>query len=1189
MKRKSFVVLHLTAFLFSLFFISCSNSNKASKTTTVTFSMDRQTVNEALRAADDETPPTSENPVVSEEPEEEIEDDSEVQNAPYDAIYIDVFILGDDQQQKTALVKENEAISLKFKAVPIEAVIYAKAQIYSYTDSTKKIKNIFYSGKSSSITVREYNNKLSISLEKAKLTVTFETNGGSAVESVELVTGQKLTAPANPTFDNKKTKSVNAFMGWYTDSDFSTLYDFDTPVTQDLTLYARWLPDFVRVPAGKATNYLINGRVTLEIPELFVCQHEVTQAEYKAVTGLEPSLRAKKGNNYPVENVSWYDAIAYCNLLSIKEGLNPCYKIKNSVKPEDWGTVPTANNDDWNAVKVNLYANGYRLLTEVEWEFVASLGQANTEKAFDDLVLYSSNSKNNTQTVTNRQTDELGLCHMLGNVSEWCYDWYASLVDSQAGLSGPSAGTSRVRRGGDYTSSKDECSVEARSNNAPFYKDGTIGFRVARYISNAEWTQQEDNPGGNGGENGGETQENQENQETQKYKITFDSNGGSEVEVQFVISGNKVTAPAEPVKTGYIFKGWKCEDEIFDFESSVSGDITLTASWEAITYTIKFKPGISTDTSEMPLQTFRYDEEKTLSECTYAAPTGMKFAGWITDAEKINKQDSVVEYENKKLIKNLTDEDGTEFVLYALWIDKDRCTITYVLDDYDVTSLEPGSFLPSQAVTLPVVNETDGILVRAGYTFAGWFEDPGYNSATAITGWSSGTKEGDITLYGKFEPVTYTITYNGAGTDWTWASGYAAPGSYTIEDDGTLPSSEEINKNYYNFNGWYSTSDFNGNDITTLTFENAQALADSENKITLYAKWTLHQYNITYVLNDEMYNGNPSKSQADNNVNTTFNFDIESGPITIGNPSRTGYEFAGWNTKPDFSGSTVTMINPGTSTSQDHADVKLYANWTIKEFNIYYYADGSSGGMTPSPDKFTVESDTITLLTPETYPSWQKEGKTFVGWYESDTLTGDAISSITPAPDSGTYCDNVKVYGKWEFIHYTINYNTNCDGTTMDPTDYTKQTGTLTLEDPPAWTGHHFNGWYTSSDFSGDAVATLTFTNINALANSENKITLYAKWSSAGVNVTVQNPVDGDLEVQNTTTGDTYITLKIKDYDSTKTYTWSVDGTTITGTTTGFTISGDTLTITKAYLSEGTYVITLVQGAYSSTIAVTIN
>ena len=418
MKRKSFVVLHLTAFLFSLFFISCSNSNKASKTTTVTFSMDRQTVNEALRAADDETPPTSENPVVSEEPEEEIEDDSEVQNAPYDAIYIDVFILGDDQQQKTALVKENEAISLKFKAVPIEAVIYAKAQIYSYTDSTKKIKNIFYSGKSSSITVREYNNKLSISLEKAKLTVTFETNGGSAVESVELVTGQKLTAPANPTFDNKKTKSVNAFMGWYTDSDFSTLYDFDTPVTQDLTLYARWLPDYVRVPAGKATNYLINGRVTLEIPELFVCQHEVTQAEYKAVTGLEPSLRAKKGNNYPVENVSWYDAIAYCNLLSIKEGLNPCYKIKNSVKPEDWGTVPTANNDDWNAVKVNLYANGYRLLTEVEWEFVASLGQANTEKAFDDLVLYSSNSKNNTQTVTNRQTDELGLCHMLGNVSE---------------------------------------------------------------------------------------------------------------------------------------------------------------------------------------------------------------------------------------------------------------------------------------------------------------------------------------------------------------------------------------------------------------------------------------------------------------------------------------------------------------------------------------------------------------------------------------------------------------------------------------------------------------------------------------------------------------------------------------------------------------------------------------------------
>ena len=288
-KRRSGIFI-VIAFILSLVIISCSHNGKASKNTNVTFNIDRQTVNTILkgahpdllanksfRAADDEEsgtePLQNEDEGEEEFEEEEIEDNSEVENAPYDAIYIDVSILGDDQQTKTALVKENEGVSIIFRHVPIEAVVWAVADIYTYTDETKTTKQIIYRGKSQSIIVRSFGNKLSILLEEAKLTVTFESNGGSSVEAQEVVTGQKLTKPENPSYFDSKTKSVYAFMGWYTDPEFTKLFDFDTPVTQDLTLYAKWLSDYVLVPQGEVLNYLKAGRDALIVPELYVCQH----------------------------------------------------------------------------------------------------------------------------------------------------------------------------------------------------------------------------------------------------------------------------------------------------------------------------------------------------------------------------------------------------------------------------------------------------------------------------------------------------------------------------------------------------------------------------------------------------------------------------------------------------------------------------------------------------------------------------------------------------------------------------------------------------------------------------------------------------------------------------------------------------------------------------------------------------
>lgn len=1046
MTRKAFSFIIFATFLLSLIFTSCSHQSKAYKNADVDFCIDSQTVNEILknfspellvnksyRAADDEVVVKDESTEAEEEEEEEeteeeLEAEAEVLNAPYDSIFIDVFILGDDEQQKTVLVKENETIQIKFRAIPIDAVIYAKAQIYNYTDETKTLKNIIYRGNSSSIVVKDRGNKLSISLEKAALTVTFDTDGGSAVEPVKVSTGQKVEKPEDPKKISAKTKKVNAFMGWYTSADFTELYDFNTPVTQDLTLYAKWLPDYVLVSAAKISDFLATGRAELQIPDLYVCQHEVTQAEYFEITQQSPSLRTPKGDNYPVENVSWYDAIVYCNLRSIKEGLTPCYKIKNSVKPQEWGTVPVMNDEEWNAVRVNLNANGYRLLTEAEWEYVARLGLDSTQKSFDNLVLYKDNSNDKTQTVTNRQIDELGLCNMLGNVSEWCYDWYIGIVDASAGAAGPATGTSRVKRGGDYTCSKEACSPSERFNSAPYYKDGATGFRVARAVSNVEWDPQEDNQGGSGNENGNENQgENQggeekpeEPEETKLYTIKYvieDVDEGKLIPSEFK-EDDAVVLPTSFSREGYLFDGWFTSED-FAEDSKISSwnskekseDITVFGKWTPITYTIRFNKGKSESTAEMPPQTFTYDKPQELSECIFEAPTGLKFGGWINlDTTGHDDDELERDYSDKQEILNLTSDNGTVITLYALWVNKDRGSIKYMIDGTEVSGLSPSSYLPSESIELPTATKDPTNLTRTGYTFSGWFTDSGYNSATAITGWASGTKEGDIPVYGKFEPVTYTITYNGAGTDWTWASGYNTyPNSYTVEDAVSLPASEKVNKDYYHLYGWYFDS--------ALTQPAAGGWeAGKTGDVNLYAKFDKIIYTINYY------------DTGTTVISTTGSCDVDN-PCSLRTPTRTGYAFNGWYTNTSFTGTSYaasTDINFNTAQLMDTDEdriINFYAKWSSagvgvtvtdpdEKISLSSSAPDSSGVIT-----FTATTDLSANFT------WYVDG-------EDASVTGNTFTFNKITHPKGLYTITVECGG------YSVTQTVIAAiGTKLSPTD----------------------------------------------------------------------------------------------------------------------------------------------------------
>ena len=195
-----------------------------------------------------------------------------------------------------------------------------------------------------------------------------------------------------------------------------------------------------------------------------ISKTEITQGQYEIIVGSNPS-QFQGNNNHPVEYITWYDAVSYCNKLSVAVGLEPCY--------------------DSNTWDCDFSKNGFRLPTEAEWEYACralTTGQfytGSSKSAFEKAAWYGANSANTTHPVGEKQANEFGLFDMHGNVFEWCNDWFDVYTsDNQYNPIGPSTGSSRINRGGDYKDADFYCRSSSRGIASPNYKYSNSGFRV---------------------------------------------------------------------------------------------------------------------------------------------------------------------------------------------------------------------------------------------------------------------------------------------------------------------------------------------------------------------------------------------------------------------------------------------------------------------------------------------------------------------------------------------------------------------------------------------------------------------------------------------------------------------------------------------------------------------------------------
>ena len=475
-----------------------------------------------------------------------------------------------------------------------------------------------------------------------------------------------------------------------------------------------------------------------------------------------------------------------------------------------------------------------------------------------------------------------------------------------------------------------------------------------------------------------------------EYNITYVMNGGTNDQTNpttYTIESPLITL-ADPTRAGYNFLGWTPSDNI---PAGSTGNKEFTATWsDPIEYNITY---VMNDGTNDPSNPATYTVESPL--ITLADPTraGYNFTGWTPS-------------------DNIPAGSTGDKVFEASW--EQVYTVTYDANGGTGAPTDGNSYTAGAQVTVAT-----GVPTKAGFIFTGWvsrqvagtyFADDTFNMTVM-----------NVTLVATWSQL-YTVTYNANG-------GTGAPtdgNSYTAGAQVTVATGVPTKAGYV-FAGWVSRQ-VAGTYFADDTF-NMPAM-----NVILVAKWTLIEYNITYVMN--------GGTNAPSNPTT---YTVESPLITLAAPTKAGYNFLGWS---------LTDNIPAGSTG----DKEFTATWSDPiEYNITYVMNGGTNDPT-NPATYTVESPLITLAAPT------RTGYNFLGWSLTDNIPA---GSTGDKEFTATWSDPI-VYN----ITYVMNNGTNDPA---NPATYTVESPLITLA-APTRAGYTFLGWTPSDNIPAGSTGDKEFT-----------------------------------------------------------------------------------------------------------------
>ncbi len=470
----------------------------------------------------------------------------------------------------------------------------------------------------------------------------------------------------------------------------------------------------------------------------------------------------------------------------------------------------------------------------------------------------------------------------------------------------------------------------------------------------------------------------------------------------------------EPTKEGHTFTGWFLNEALslaYDPNQMPTSNFVLYASYNTNVYELTITlndDNETTDAIALPYQTnveaTLQSWEEAIAEQTYAK-LGHTFDGWfMNDALTL------------PYVEGTTMQGDTS--IFGKWAIQSYL-VTYQLPNTETYVTQEVAF----GSTIQFPSDPS----QAGHTFGGWMQGEQWfaNGSTM--------KANPLTLTANFSRNSYGLTFQ--TNQGTTIEGLTLP--YETALDGYLPT--DLSKDGHTFEGWYV------DDALTQPLEAEAVLMQTT---TLYAKWDINDYTLTYETN-----GGSSIS----NRSITFNDSI----VIPNDPSKEGFTFTGWF-------EDETLVDADLPLTMPSRDVTLYAGWQINIYDLYFHP-----GYGINMDAIQYDFD----QTMDVLPTPTLEGYTFLGWYVDESLSEAYAYERMPSRQ-------VDVYAKWEINTYQFNLDTN-GGNLIASRDITYQ-DVIELPMDPTKEGYTFIGWYTDVSLSA------TYQPQTMPARD---LTLYAKWS----------------------------------------------------------------------------------------------